>query len=228
MTVDDLAPCIVRLTHWGRATHICVSKLTIICSDNGLSPGQRQAIIWTKAGILLIGPLGTNFSEIIIEIITSSFKKMHFKLSSAKWPPFCLGLSVLTAMVLIVYDKQVLVLYLWQTISTSCAVSVMSSDRKCKYIFMFPQNYSVYKGFGLYCLWALVCCITRLLRRNVYLSSFSYCSARLEIQSISYLLYNSGRIQHSVFMWIGTGRFLGCPSWLLIWHGSCFVVFCCD
>ena len=46
------------------------SKLTIIGSDNGLSPGRRQAIIWTNAGtcILLIGPLGTNFSEILIEI----------------------------------------------------------------------------------------------------------------------------------------------------------------
>ena len=43
-------------------THICVSKLTNIGSDNGLSPGRRQAIIWTNAGILLIGPLGTNFS----------------------------------------------------------------------------------------------------------------------------------------------------------------------
>ena len=50
-------------------THICVSKLTIIGSDNGLSPGRRQAIIWTNAGILLIWPLGTNFSEISIEIL---------------------------------------------------------------------------------------------------------------------------------------------------------------
>ena len=49
-------------------THICVSKLTIIGSDNGLSPGQREAIIWTNDGILLIRPLGTNFSEIWIEI----------------------------------------------------------------------------------------------------------------------------------------------------------------
>ena len=52
------------LTHWGRATHICVSNLTIIASDNGLSPIWRQAIIWTNAGILLIGPLAINFSEI--------------------------------------------------------------------------------------------------------------------------------------------------------------------
>ena len=56
------------LTHWGRVAHICVSKLTIITSDNDLPPGRRQAIIWTNAGILLIGPLGTIISEISIEI----------------------------------------------------------------------------------------------------------------------------------------------------------------
>ena len=83
------------LTHRGRVTHICVGKLTIIGSDNGLSPGRRQAIIWTNAGILLIGPLGTNFSEILSKIHTFSFKKMHFKTSSAKWRPFCFGLNVL-------------------------------------------------------------------------------------------------------------------------------------
>ena len=76
-------------------THICVSKLTIIGSDNGLSPGRRQAIIWTNAGILLIGPLRTNFSEILIEIHTFSFKKMHLKMSLGKWQPSCLGLNVL-------------------------------------------------------------------------------------------------------------------------------------
>ena len=83
-----LALC--RLTHWGRVTHICVGKLTIIGPDNGLSPARRQAIIITNAGILLIGPLGTNFSEILIRIQTFSFMKM----TSAKWRPFCLGLNV--------------------------------------------------------------------------------------------------------------------------------------
>ena len=74
----------IPLTHWGRATHICVGKLTTIGSDNGLSPGRRQAIIWTIDGILLIGYLGTNFSEILIAILSFSFKKMHLKMSSAK------------------------------------------------------------------------------------------------------------------------------------------------
>ena len=83
------------LTHWGRVTHICVGKLTIIGSDNGLSPGRHQAIIWTNAGILLIGPLGTNFNEILIKIHTFSFKNIHLKMSSGKWRPFCLSLNVL-------------------------------------------------------------------------------------------------------------------------------------
>ena len=82
-------------------THICVGKLTIIGSDNGLSPGRRQAIIWTNAAILLIGPLGTNFSEISIKIHILSFKKMHLKMSSGKWRPFCLGLNVLTHLFLV-------------------------------------------------------------------------------------------------------------------------------
>ena len=84
-------------THWGRVTHICVCKLTILGSDNGLSPDRRQAIIWTNAGILLIGSMKTNFSEMLIEIHTFSFKKMHLKMSSDKWRPFCLGLNVLLA-----------------------------------------------------------------------------------------------------------------------------------
>ena len=85
-----------RLTHWGRVTHICVGKLTIIGSDNGLSPERRQAIIWTNAGILLIGPLGTNFSDILIEIQTFSLKKTRLKMSSAKCCSFRLGLNVLS------------------------------------------------------------------------------------------------------------------------------------
>ena len=84
------------LTHWGWVTHIWFSKLIIIGSGNGFSPSRRQAIIWTNAGILLIGPLETNFSEILIKIHISSFKKMHLKMSSGKWWPSCPGLNMLT------------------------------------------------------------------------------------------------------------------------------------
>ena len=54
------------LTHWGWVTHICVGNVTIIGSDNGLTPNRHQAIIWTNAGILVIDLLGTNFSAILI------------------------------------------------------------------------------------------------------------------------------------------------------------------
>ena len=88
------APINNSLTHWRWVTDICVSKLSIIGSDNGLSPDRRQAITWTNAGILLIGTLGTNFNEILIEIHTFLFKNIHLK-TSGKWRPFCLGLNVL-------------------------------------------------------------------------------------------------------------------------------------
>ena len=77
-------------------THICVSDLTSIGSDKGLSPDRRQAIIRTNAGILLIRPLGTNFTEFLVEILIFSFKKMRLKVSPVKRRPFCLGLNELT------------------------------------------------------------------------------------------------------------------------------------
>ena len=85
-------------------THICIGKLSIIGSDNGLLPGRRQAIIWTNGGILLIEHLKTNFSEILIQIHIFSFKKMYLKLSSAKWWPFCLGLNVLMIIRTSIYE----------------------------------------------------------------------------------------------------------------------------
>ena len=81
----------IILTHWGRVTHICISKLTIIGSVNGLSPGRRQAIIWTNAGILLIGPLGTNLSEILIEIYTFSFKNVVWEMAAILSRPQCVN-----------------------------------------------------------------------------------------------------------------------------------------
>ena len=76
-----------NLTHWGRMRNIWVGKLTGIGSNNGLSPD----------GILLIGPLRTNFCGILIEIGTFSLKKTHSTTSSGKWPTFCLGLNVLSS-----------------------------------------------------------------------------------------------------------------------------------
>ena len=94
-TITPRNSMLILLTHWGLVTHKCVGKPTIIGSDNGLSPDRHQAIIWTNDGILLIAPLGTNFSEISTGIQTFSFKKMHLKMVSVKWRQFCLSLNVL-------------------------------------------------------------------------------------------------------------------------------------
>ena len=70
-----------------------------IGSDNGLWPIQYQAISWTNAGLFSTGLLATNFSEIWIGILSFSFKKMHWKMLSArmaailsrgKWVKSCL------------------------------------------------------------------------------------------------------------------------------------------
>ena len=49
-----------------------------------------------NAGLMPIEPLGTNFSEIWIEIQNFSFMKMHLEILSGKWQPFCPGGDELT------------------------------------------------------------------------------------------------------------------------------------
>ena len=80
-----------RSTHWGQMTHICVGKITRISSDSGLAPEQRQTIFWTNTGILLIGPLATNFSEILIEIQAFFLNIIRLKMTSANIGHFVLA-----------------------------------------------------------------------------------------------------------------------------------------
>ena len=95
--------CVVAiLTHWGQVTHICVGKLTIIGSSNSLSPGQRQAIIWTNAAMLLTGPLETNLSEVSIGssnifIQTNAFENVVREMASIFTRPQCVNLSQLNS-----------------------------------------------------------------------------------------------------------------------------------
>ena len=53
--------CVCMLSHWGRVTHTCISKLTIIGSDNGPVPSHYlnkclNIVNWTL-GNKLISPL---------------------------------------------------------------------------------------------------------------------------------------------------------------------------
>ena len=82
-----------ELTHWGRVTHICVSKLTIIGSDKGLSPRRCQAIIWTNGGLSLIGPLGTKPSEILTFIQENAFERVVCELAAILSRPQCVNVS---------------------------------------------------------------------------------------------------------------------------------------
>ena len=75
--------------------HIWVRKLAIIGSDNGLSPGRPQAIIWTNAGLLLIGSVGTNFGKILIEIHIFHWRKSIWNCRLDYGGHFCIGLNVL-------------------------------------------------------------------------------------------------------------------------------------
>ena len=54
-----------------------MGNLPIIGSDNGLSPGRRQAIIWTNAR-----PLGTKFNEILIEILENVFASVIWEMAA--------------------------------------------------------------------------------------------------------------------------------------------------
>ena len=56
-------------------------------SDNGLSPGRHQTIIWTNAGILLIGPLGTNLCEFLIQ--ENTFESVVCEMLAILFRPQC-------------------------------------------------------------------------------------------------------------------------------------------
>ena len=131
-TSENMIEKLGCLTFRGRVMHICVSKRTIIGSDNGLSPGCRKAIIWTNAGISLIGPLGTNFSKIPSAIRTFSFKKIQLKMASEKWRPFCIGLHVSTHLPL---DKMAAIL---QTIFSDAFSWITSFE------FIFKIHWSLF------------------------------------------------------------------------------------
>ena len=83
-----------------------VKHLSIHANVNSLRPSdayyfRRWLIAWTGPSHypnhcwnIVNWTLKINFSEIVIKIHTFSFKKIHLKVSSGKWRPLCLDLSV--------------------------------------------------------------------------------------------------------------------------------------
>ena len=85
---------VMLLTHWGRMTHLYVSKLTRIGSHNRLAPWPAPSHYLTQCWDIVNSNPRNWLRWILSKIHTSSFKKMHLKMSSAKWRQFCLGLNV--------------------------------------------------------------------------------------------------------------------------------------
>ena len=84
----------IRITQWVWVTHIFVKKLTTIGSDNCLSPGRCQAIIWITAGIK---PFETNVSQIFIFfylynfIQENAFENVVWKMAAILSRPQCVN-----------------------------------------------------------------------------------------------------------------------------------------
>ena len=77
-------------------THICVSKLCIINSDNELLPGRRQAIIWTNVGIFLFLTLRNNLQWDVnrnsyIFIQGNPFENVACEMAAILFRPQCLN-----------------------------------------------------------------------------------------------------------------------------------------
>ena len=149
--------------HWGRVTYKCVDKLIIIRSDNGLSPGWHQAITWTNDGRLPIGPIGTKFSDVLIEIHIFPFKKFQLKMSSAKWRPFCLGIiKMLTKCLVMACSGPNYYLKQWWLFANYIRIETNFIEIS---IFFFPkyikESVVQWKGchsFRPLCSFCVVCC----------------------------------------------------------------------
>ena len=75
--------------------HTCISRLTVIGPENGLSPGRHQAIIWTNAGMLLTEPVRTtsvkyNRSSFIF-IQENAFENVVSEMESILSRPQCVN-----------------------------------------------------------------------------------------------------------------------------------------
>ena len=120
-------------THWSWVTHIWVSKLTIIGSDNGLVTGPCQTIS------------RTNFSKIFIKIYTFPFKKMPLIMSSAKWWPFCPGLN----------ELMEALQYFWSWCNPIILNSLAPGKFEWNIRYLILQIISLIDGWGISCELAL-------------------------------------------------------------------------
>ena len=110
--------------NWGRVMHICVNELTIIGSDNGLLPGCVKPLSDTD-GLLLIGNLGTNFSEILNEIYIfvqdNGFENVVCKMLAILSQPLCVNIKQITPMGCVIYNNDFWQLCIILILNTGCS-----------------------------------------------------------------------------------------------------------
>ena len=139
-------------------THICVGNLTIIGSDNGLLPGRCQAITLTNAGLLLIGPLGTNFQVNLIQNSTifriiqeNALQNAVCKMASILFRPQCVNTpgyhtSNHTTILCPKTERDSMVLTLFAILTQPCSPSLTKVRRACSGysdIFFMDQEYTL-------------------------------------------------------------------------------------
>ena len=162
-------------------THICVSKLTIIGSDNCLSSARRQAIIWTSADLIVnwsiknkiqcdINQNFEHFTEFTLLVLKSecSSRTRPILLLLIPWLPYqAINRHSIDS---VGWRNQCLP---WGRILATYIISVSRSDRKAKYIFMF-RKHSAWRGLS----WTLLV-ISAMVGQSA-LESFQDCVSILE------------------------------------------------
>ena len=128
---------------------MCICLLTIIGSFNGLSPSRRQAIIWTNAEILSIGPLKTYHSEIFIDIqILYFIQENAFENVVSKMAAFFLGLNVLTVVVNAFHVKGTEAVIHWcnDKMADTLQTTISNLSYRTKILFFFKSHNRLSKG----------------------------------------------------------------------------------
>ena len=92
----DLYSHQILLTHWGRVRHICVSKITIIGSDNGLSPPSHYLNqCWDIVNLTLKNKLQWNIHwHSYISIQENAFENVVCEMSAILSRPQCVNTLV--------------------------------------------------------------------------------------------------------------------------------------
>ena len=105
------------LTHWGRVTHMRVSKLTIIGSDNGLSDPKLE-YCWFE-------PWEQTSVKSLSKFMYFHSRKCICKMLSGKWRPSCFGLNVLNAL----SDMPWILKLRWHMKSIHCFYNVPTTSK---------------------------------------------------------------------------------------------------